>query len=262
MPTTMFETLCKAFAGNRQRDQKLDENCRRLAIAFRRGLIQLGWPAANLNWIPWAGDVPDHPEAHELREVLVTLQDEGCQGVRLMAGGEVEEGSFNVYPQLRLRCCAIDPGVARGREGVHRWRERPRDDRQGRGGVLHRPHQDDVRGGAREMAAGGAAEGHAEGARFRTRPDEPLGLGTTMPVRCPRSFAFCRSSPAEQNFSDVAALSGTARKSDRPCLLSRREDRVASSPARWPWPRGPRRGSGGSGSARWKTCCRASCPGR
>ncbi len=80
MPTTMFETLCKAFAGNRQRDQKLDENCRRLAIAFRRGLIQLGWPAANLNWIPWAGDVPDHPEAHELREVLVTLQDEGDGG--------------------------------------------------------------------------------------------------------------------------------------------------------------------------------------
>lgn len=103
MPTE-YEAVCKAFNGNRERDKKFDENCRNLAQAFRRGLIGLGWSEQNLKWVPWTGEFdPDDNTRYELRKVMVTLHDEGCQGVRLMVGGSADEGWFAFHPELRLR---------------------------------------------------------------------------------------------------------------------------------------------------------------
>jgi hypothetical protein len=115
MPT-MYETVCKAFAGYRDRERALEENCQQLAMAFQRGLIALGWPEAGLRWIPWLDPVEDG-KRYSLRDVMVTLHDEACEGVRLLAAmapvvttspSAVQDPAplldwFYIRPQLRLR---------------------------------------------------------------------------------------------------------------------------------------------------------------
>src|SRR5438552_2732166 len=95
---TAYEDLCKTIADHHKRDDEFEEKCRVLAFAFRKALVDLGFPRENLSWVKWGDRGLETPELHYMDAKRV-LQDQGCDAVTLRA----RAGTFFMWAVLKLR---------------------------------------------------------------------------------------------------------------------------------------------------------------
>jgi hypothetical protein len=95
---TVYEEFCKTVAEHDRRDDEFDAKCRDLALAFKKALIDLGFPPENLRWVHWDDRSLDAERLH-FNEVKRVLQDEGCDAATML----VRADDFFAWPVLKFR---------------------------------------------------------------------------------------------------------------------------------------------------------------